>query len=134
MLYLEGSTRPEISYAVHQCTRLSRDPKSSHEVGVKHIVRYLKLTRTKGVIIKTEVKNLKLDLFADEYFAGLFTAEENQDWISVKSRTGLLLNFVGVSIYWSSKLQSKISLPILEALYIALSQGTRELVFTRELV
>ena len=56
------------------------------------------------------------------------------DPISVKSRTGILLNFGKVPIFWSSKLQLEIALSTLEAEYIALSQGMVELVFTRRLV
>jgi hypothetical protein len=45
-----------------------------------------------------------LDLFADADFAGLFVADDKQDPVSVKSRTGLLVNFGGVPIFWISKL------------------------------
>ena len=67
-------------------------------------------------------------------FNGLFAAEDDQNPIILKSRHGLLLNFGGVPIFWSSKLQSEISLSTLEAEYIALSQGIRELAFARNLV
>ena len=134
LLYLAGSTRPDIAYAVHQCARFSHLPKASHEIGVKHIVRYLKGTRDKGLIIKPDAKDLKLGLFADADFAGLFAAEDELDPDGVKSRTGVLLNFGGVPVCWSSKLQSEITLSTLEAEYIALSQGMRELVSARRLV
>ena len=104
LLYLAGSTRPDISYAVHQCARFSHQPRASHEVGVKHIVKYLKGTRDQGLIMKPKKDNLKLDLFADADFAGLFASEDNHDPVSVKSRTGILLNFGGVPVCWSSKL------------------------------
>ena len=78
--------------------------------------------------------NMKLDLFADTDFAGLYSMEECEAPVSVKSRTGLLLNFGDVPIFWSSKIQTKIALPTLEAEYIALSQGMMELVATRRLV
>ena len=65
--------------------------------------------------------NLKLDLFAIVDFAGLLSSENCMDPISVKSRTGILLNFGKVPIFWSSKLQSKIALSTLEAEYIDLS-------------
>jgi len=41
MLYLAGSTRPDIAYAVHQCARFSHNPRRCREVGLKHIARYL---------------------------------------------------------------------------------------------
>ena len=62
---------------------------------IKHISQYLKGTRTKGLIMKTDLKNLQLDLFADADFAGLYSSEDKQGSISVNSCTGLLLNFSG---------------------------------------
>ena len=37
--------------------------------------------------------NLKLDLFVDADLAGLFSSEDCMNPISVKIRTGILLNF-----------------------------------------
>ena len=113
MLYLSGSTRPDIVYAVHQCTIFSHNPKRSHEVGLKHIARYLKGTKDKGIIITPDSKILRLDLFAGANFAGLFASEDTYDPVSVKSRTGIILNFGRTPIFWSSKLQSEIALSTL---------------------
>lgn len=55
-------------------------------------------------------------------------AEDKMDPVGVKSRTVVLLTFGNVPILWSSKLQSDIALSTLEAEYIALSQGMRDLV------
>ena len=52
--YLTQLTRPEIQYAVHQCARFSDDPKHSHEVAAKRIVRYLKSTPDEGIILKPD--------------------------------------------------------------------------------
>ena len=49
--FLTQSTRPEIQFAAHQCARFSEDPKHSHEVAAKRIVRYLKTTKDKGIIL-----------------------------------------------------------------------------------
>ena len=74
------------------------------------------------------------DLFADADFTGLYASEDKLDPVSAKCRTGILLNSGGVPVYWSSKLQSKISLSTLEAEYIALSQSMHELLSVRRLV
>ena len=84
LLYLAGSTRPDIAYAVHQCAIFSHQPQASHEVGIKHIIRYLKGTRDKGLIMKPHKDDLKLDLFAGADFAGLFASENKLDPVSVK--------------------------------------------------
>ena len=77
--------------------------------------------------MKPDLSNLQLDLFVDDDFFRLYTTEDKTDPISVKSQTWIMINFGGVPILWSSKLQSEISLSTLEAEYITLSQGMREL-------
>ena len=51
ILYLVDSTRPYISFVVHQCAGFSRNPKRIHDVALKHIARYLKRTAYKGLIL-----------------------------------------------------------------------------------
>ena len=77
MLYIAGSTRPDIKYAVHQYARFSHNPKRCHEVGLKHIARYLQIIKDKGMILTSNAKKLKLDLFSDADFAGLFVWKIN---------------------------------------------------------
>ena len=81
-----------------------------------------------------DLKNMRIDLYTNADFVGLYTTEDKMDPVSVKSRTGVLLTFEKVSIVWSSKLQSKISLLTLEAEYIAVFQGIRYLVSARRLL
>ena len=50
--FLEKSTRPDITYAVHQCSQFMAQPKKSHGEAVKRIGRYLLSTRGKGLIIR----------------------------------------------------------------------------------
>ena len=61
--YLAACTRPDCLYAVHQCARFSADPKLCHERAIKQIVRYLKGTKDKGIILKPDktqgIKNAK---------------------------------------------------------------------------
>ena len=104
LIYLSGSSRPDIAYAVNQCARFSHNPRKSHEVGVKYIVQYLKGTRTRGLEIHPDANLLHLNLFADADFTGLFASEDKQYPVSVKSRTGIILNVGGVPIFWNSKL------------------------------
>ena len=41
MFYLASNTRPDISFAVHQCAWFTHKTKVSHETDVKRICRYL---------------------------------------------------------------------------------------------
>ena len=88
LMYLTGHSRPDIGFAVHQCARYTHHPKRSHEEALKHIGRYLLGTRTRGLIIKPS-KSLKVDMYVDASFAGMWGYEDKQDPACVKSRTGL---------------------------------------------
>ena len=57
MLYLVGSTRPHIVYAVRQYARFSHNSKRWHDVGLRNIVGYLKETKDKCRILIPYPKN-----------------------------------------------------------------------------
>ena len=48
--------------------------------------------------MRTKSDDLKLDLFEDANFSGLHSLEDKLDLVSVKSITGILLNFGGFSV------------------------------------
>jgi hypothetical protein len=50
--YLAQTSRPDISFAVHQCARFSKAPQALHEKAVKRIIYYLQCTRDKPLIMK----------------------------------------------------------------------------------
>ena len=133
LLYLINNSRPDIQFAVHQCARFNHSPQNSHAKAVKQIVRYLQATRDKGLTFTTDAE-MRLNMYADADFAGLYGVEQEQDPVCVKSRTGYVLFLGGCPISWSSKLQTEIALSTLEAEYIALSQAMRELLPQRELL
>ena len=66
--YLERGSRPDISYAVHQCARFVESPKVEHAQAVRWIGRYLLGTRDKGMIFKPN--NESFQVYADADFAG----------------------------------------------------------------
>ena len=72
-------------------------------------------------------------MYVDADFAGLYGTEDKDDPVCVKSRTGYVLFLGGCPTSWSSKLQTEIALSTLEAEYIALSTGMKELLPQREL-
>ena len=125
--YLAASTRPDILYAVHQCARFSAAPKLSHERAVKRIVKYLKGTRDKGIIMSPD-KEKGIQCFVDADFASGFSDEARDDPIAVFSRTGYVLMYFNCPVLWVSKLQTEISLSTVEAEYIALSQSMRDII------
>lgn len=126
LLYVSSNTRPDIQFAVHQVARFSHSPKKSHGQAIKRIIHYLLETRDKGIKF---VPNLDegLNCFVDADFAGLYGYEDDQDPVSVKSRTGFTLTLFGCPVIWASKLQMEITLSSTAAEYVAFSMAMREL-------
>jgi hypothetical protein len=133
MLYLSSNSRPNITFAVNQVARFAINPKKSHEVAVKRIARYFKGTLSRGMIIKPD-GDMKLDMFVDADFAGMFNPDDSDDHTSVKSITVWVLTLGGVPITWSSKIQGEIALSTMEAEYIALSTSMREVLGMRKIL
>ena len=133
LMYLAANSRPDIAHSVHQAARFTHAPRDLHATAVKQILRYLKDTRDKGLII-TPNKDHRVDCYVDADFAGLFGSEYDQDPVSVKSRTGYVIMCCGVPILWVSKLQTQVALSTMEAEYIALSQSMRDLIPIREIL
>ena len=78
--------------------------------------------------------HLTIDCYVDADFAGLYGVEDDQDPISVKSRTGYVLLLANCPLLWVSKLQTEISVSTMEAEYIALSTSLRDLVPMQEII
>eukprot|EP00957_Ditylum_brightwellii_P130729 9973817-Ditylum_brightwellii.AAC.1 len=77
MMHLASSSRPEITFVVHQHTRFIHGTKHSHEKAILQIYRYLKGTQSEGLIIKPNMKKmLQGNCFAEADFAGLFSIED----------------------------------------------------------
>lgn len=127
MNYLQQSTRPDISMAVHQCARFCNNPRLSHERAVKRIVKYLIGTKERGVICKPD-RSKGLECYADADFAGGWDRGDSENPENVMSRTGYIIMYAGCPVVWCSKLQTEIALSTMEAEYIALSQAMREVI------
>jgi hypothetical protein len=69
--YLAHNYRPDISFAVHQCARFSKEPKALHKKAVTCIIYYLQCTRDKPLIMKPN-KNLSLDAYCYSDFTGVW--------------------------------------------------------------
>ena len=114
LMYLANNTRPDIAHAVHACARYTHAPKKSHATAVKHILRYLKGTMQKGMVLSPNSKH-ELDCFVDSDFAGNYKYFKDQDPTSTKSRTGYVIMYQGCPILWVSKLQTQCALSTMES-------------------
>ena len=123
--YLEGATRPDISYATHQCARFSSDPRRTHGQAVRWLGRYLKATADKGITI-TPDKDRGLEVHVDADFAGNWTYEGTSHPDAARSRHGYVISYAGCPLLWKSQLQTEITLSSTESEYMGLSYALRQ--------
>ena len=67
--------------------------------------------------------DLKLEMFCDADFAGLYKREPDRSLDSARSRTGYIIKLSSCPLIWKSHLQTEVALSTLEAEYSALSQA-----------
>jgi hypothetical protein len=133
LLYLANNTRPDISFAVSQVARFNNNPKKSHASAVQMILRYLKRTADKGIIVKPDgTYNLKIWVDAD--FAGLHGREHATSPNSARSRLGYIMSLGGFPLTWRTTLITSICQSTLEAEYAALVSAVRTAIPIRNLV
>ena len=133
LTYLQGTSRPDISMAVHQCARFSVNPKLSHERAVKRIGRYLLGTQDRGIAFKPDDAH-GLVCYVDADFAGSWDKENPDDPDNVLSRTGYVVFYAGCPLVWASRMQTEIALSTAESEYIALSMAMREVLSLMQLM
>ena len=133
--YLYGHSRPELAFSFSQVARFSFSPKRSHELALIRIGQYLKGTVDKGLIMKPmSTGKLKMDVYVDADFMGIYGKEERADPDNVKSRAGHVICLNDCPIVWSSKLQDAICLSTMMSEYYALSTSMREVIPLRRTV
>ena len=125
--YLEKSTRPDISYAAHQCARFTETPRKSHGQAVRWIARYLKGTRDKGIIMKP-MESKELEMYVDADFAGNWKQCESSNRDNARSRHGYIISYKNCPILWKSQLQGEIALSSTESEYVGISYGLRDVI------
>ena len=89
---MSSNTRPDISFAVHQCSRFTHNTKSSQDTAAKSICWYLQGTKYNGLVFDTSNK-LVVDCYSNTDFAGLCGHENPQDPICARSITGFVVTF-----------------------------------------
>ncbi|KAH9106465.1 hypothetical protein AeMF1_017920 [Aphanomyces euteiches] len=127
LLWLAGSTRPDISVAVNMLARHVSNHNVNHERGAKRISRYLAGTMDVGLLlIPNTEKDIKSEIFCDADWAGNKTNR--------RSTSGCLMTVNGSSVAWYSKQQAVVALSTMEAEYIASSVGVQECLWIDQLM
>ena len=124
LIYLT-TTRPDISYAVHQVNQFMSSPRHLHLAAVCCIIRYLRGSPSRGLFFPTDT-SLQLLAYSDADWAGCPDTR--------RSTTGWCMFLGDALISWRCKKQDRVSKSSIEAEYRAMSTACSEIVWLRGLL
>ena len=122
LMYLAVATRPDIAFAVSILSRFLDNPGDTHWQAVKHIYRYLKLTKDLQLTYGSERHDL------EGYTDANGGSQEDRHAIS-----GYAFLIDGGTISWSAKRQELVTLSTAEAEYIAATHTAKEALWLHKL-
>ncbi|UOH83757.1 hypothetical protein LQV05_006494 [Cryptococcus neoformans] len=125
LLWLAGSTRPDIAFTVSFLSRAISSPTEYHWQLSLRVVAYLSHTRTLGLTLGGG-KERGLHVYSDADWAGCSDTR--------RSMTGYIAYFHGSPVSWCSRRQRTVAHSTMEAEYIAAAQATREIIWLRGLL
>lgn len=117
LLYLSGTTRPDISFAVNYLARRQTSPTEADWKDVKRVLRYLKATPNLGITLRA--KNDVLMAFTDSSF---------RDCEKSMSTGGYIIKLFGDVIAWRSHKQNHVTTSTCHAEYLSMSDVCQELI------
>lgn len=124
LLYLVKHSRPDLSNAVRELTKVMDGATVEHMKLALKCVQFVLNTRNRGLYMEPS-NTFKIEAYVDSDFAG------DQD--TRRSITGYLIYFCGVVIAWKSKQQGGVTLSSSEAEYYAISEVATELLFVKQI-
>lgn len=124
LTYLATISRPDIAHTVSKLSQFHGHPHKEHFLAAKRVLRYLK-AKPRGTL-SFNPSNHSLLCFTDADWAS--------DTTDRKSYSGSALFLGNNLIAWESKKQKVVSLSTMEAEYIAMCSGAKEVAFHRNLL
>jgi hypothetical protein len=124
LMYLVN-TRPDIFYAVSALIQFMSQPRETHSIVAKHVLRYLRGTVGHGLRYTSNI-DMRLQGYTDSDWAGSAVDRKSTSWCCFTLGSAM--------VSWCSRKQTYVALSTAEAEYIALSVAVREAVWLRKLL
>ena len=125
-LFYLTTSRPDISCSVGVCARYQANPKESHMIALKRIIKYVKSTNDFGVWYSKDTNDI---------LVGYLDADWSGNADDRKNTSGGFFFYVGNNLVsWMSKKQNFISLSTTKAKYIATSSCCTQLLWMQKLL
>ena len=134
LMYAACTARPDISTAVGRCARSTESPTSNDVIDAKRVLRYLKGTRTLGLIFQKAAHQEAAHRNTDNQL--VLSAFVDADWGNSKDRkstSGYLIKYGG-AVLWGSRRQKCVSLSSTESEYIAAATAVQQIKWCRALL
>lgn len=122
LLYLSTNSRPDIAASVAILSQRVKNPRDVDLNEAKRVVRYLKGTQHEKLRLSSSSNHEMLFAYSDSDWA------ENK--FDRKSHSGFFCSMNGGTIGWSCKKQDLVALSSAEAEYVALSEASKEVIWT----
>ena len=119
------ATRPDLIYSVNIVSRYMENPRESHMLAVKRILRYVQGTLGYGIQYRRDGEE-ELVGFVDSDYAG--------DEDDRKSTSGYTFMIGGGAVSWSSKKQPIVTLSTTEAEYVSAANGATQAIWLRNVL
>jgi hypothetical protein len=129
LMYLVKHSRPDLSNAVRELTKILDVAAPAHWKALIHVVKYVLDTKLLALKLQPKFKLDKsfiLEGFSDSEFAG--------DRETRASVYGFITFFCGAPISWKSKSNKSVTLSSTEAEYYASSETAKELMFIKNII
>ena len=118
-------TRPDLACSVGILSRYMHNPKESHKVALKQVLRYLQGTLSHGLIFEARPQ---------EGLVGYSDSSYNVDPDDGKSTTGHIFYFGGNPITWCSQKQEIVALSSCEAEFMAATETAKQAIWLQDLL
>lgn len=119
LLYISGSTRPDIAFSISSLSRFNNKPHKIHQKAAINILRYLKGTINYEIVYKRTGESLY----------GHSDADYSNCKIDRRSYTGFVIILAGAPVSWESRKQPTVALSSTEAEYMAITSAAKEIMF-----
>ena len=154
LIYALVTCRPDISHAVVRCAQNCICPHEVHYHAVKHVIKYLFLTKSEGLYFWRETPNDNLpdvvppvlsstahDLLMDgrpQHSSTSLHGYVDSDWATCpktrRSMTGVCISLAGGTIAYKTKLQSTVAQSSTEAEFMGASDFGKMMLYIRSIL
>ena len=126
LIYLMTNTRPDISYVITLLGQYMSKPTVAHLNLAKHVLRYLKGTKSFGLNFVKSDSSLEVFGYCDSDWGGSLDRRSVSGYCFMLHKNGPLIS-------WKSCKQNIVALSSCEAEYVALTSAFKEARFLRQL-